>query len=453
MTTILATVVLLGVLIFVHELGHFIAAKLVGIDVERFSIGLGPRVWGFKRGETDYVLSAIPLGGFVKMGGMEDEVMESIEGGGAEEKRTPGPGDFDGKPLWARTLVISAGVIMNMFFAFGAYSWATWGWGLPEVNTNRIGEVRLHLLPEGTEALAEVEPGTRLLRIGDREVNHWGDVRDGFLEAPPGPLEIEVAEPRRTLRIRVPVEAGEREELASALVYWLDPRLGSVIPGSPADEGGLEAGDVLVAVDGTRVESWSALVEEIEARPGGKMELRVTRDGRDLTRMVTANSVERDDPVTGTAVTVGQIGIYPAGEELAHTPVGPVEAVVAGFRETVGATSFILGVLRDLVTGNLSPRSLGSIVAIGEVSGQAAEQGLDTFLRFMALFSINLAILNLLPIPVLDGGHLLFLAIEAVRGKALSVEQRLRWSRVGFFIVVGLMLLALSNDFLRLFGL
>ena len=135
--TVLATIVVLGVLIFVHELGHFWAAKAVGVEVQRFSIGLGPRIWGVKWGETEYVFSAIPLGGYVKMGGMEDEIMEKVEGGAPKEPRVPGPRDFDGKPIWARTLVISAGVIMNMVFAFVIYTTVAGVWGVTELATTR----------------------------------------------------------------------------------------------------------------------------------------------------------------------------------------------------------------------------------------------------------------------------------------------------------------------------
>jgi regulator of sigma E protease len=153
-------------------------------------------------------------------------------------------------------------------------------------------------------------------------------------------------------------------------------------------------------------------------------------------------------------VTRGRIGIYIPISEMVYTRVTVAQALRVGYRETVAVTQMILEFLRDLVTGNVSPKSVGSIVTIGAASGQAASMGLASFLRFMALFSVNLAVLNLLPIPVLDGGHLLFLAIEALRGgRALSVEQRLRWSQVGFVVLLGIMAWALSNDFMRLFGL
>ncbi len=448
--TILATIIVLGVLIFVHELGHFAAAKAVGVEVQRFSIGLGPRIAGFRRGETDYVLSAIPLGGYVKMGGMEDEAMERLEGRG-DPARQPGPRDFDAKPVWARTVVISAGVVMNMLFAFATYAFVAAHWGVPELDTTRVGRVFGELLPAGTEELTTVDPGSRVVRIGALRTHDWGDVQEG-LTGEVGPVEVELADPSRTIEIRIPAGEEERRNLVRAIAWWVDPVVAAVEPGSPAARGGVETQDRIVAVDGVAVASWFDFVDQIAAKPGQRVELTLTRDGRELRRAMTLDTETEER--NGATVTVGRIGIYRPIGEMSYRDVGFAEAVVVGYRETVGWTGEILGFLRGLVTGAESPRSMGSIVTIGEASGRAAQQGLDQFLRFMALFSINLAVLNLLPIPILDGGHLLFLAIEAVRGgRALSVEQRLRWSNVGFLVVMGIMLWALSNDFLRLFGL
>ncbi len=450
--TILATLIVLAVLIFVHELGHFAAAKAVGVEVQRFSIGLGPKVFGFRRGETEYVLSAIPLGGYVKMGGMDDEVMERIEGGAADEARTPGARDFDAKPIWARTIVISAGVVMNVLFAFGVYTYVAARWGLPQLDTTRIGRIEAQLLPPGTEALADVEPGSRVTRIGDTPVEDWGDLQQGLYASAPGPLRIEFDDPPRTLEVRIPVEESQRRDLVRAVDSWVDAGVGAVNPGSPADKGGLEAGDRILAIDGIEVRNWYDFVREVEARPGQRVEISIEREGRGLIRAITLNA-ESTTRADGTVADVGKIGIYPPVDEYSYRDVSLGQAVVAGAQETVAVMGMILGFLRDLVTGGISPRSMGSIVTIGEASGQAAAAGMDTFLRFMALFSVNLAILNLLPIPVLDGGHLVFLAIEAIRGKAVSLEQRLRWSNIGVLVVVGIMLWALSNDVLRLLGL
>jgi len=452
--TVLATVVVLGVLIFVHELGHFWAAKLVGVEVQRFSIGLGPRVWGVKWGETEYVFSAIPLGGYVKMGGMEDEVMEKLEGGIPQEPRVPGPRDFDGKPIWARTLVISAGVIMNMIFAFVLYSTIAGVWGVPDFATTQVGRVEETRLPQGSEAVAQIPVGAELIRIGGQAVEDWGDVVDGLLLASPGPLDIEFQNPRGQVSIEVGEEEGDRLMLASSVLYWADAEVGMVEPGSPADKGGVEAGDEILSVDGTPIVNWYTFLDAIKPHPGARVELEILRNGRVLNRTVTLNSLEEEDPITGEVSVVGQIGISRSPDDLVFTRVGLKTAVSAGYRSTVTVTGVILEFLRNLVTGNVSPRSVGSIVTIGQASGQAAAQGLDYFLGFMALFSVNLAILNLLPIPVLDGGHLVFLAIEAIRGgNPLSVEQRLRWSQVGFVVLMGIMVWALSNDVMRLLGI
>lgn len=450
--TILATIIVLGVLIFVHELGHFAAAKSVGVEVQRFSIGLGPKVFGFQRGETEYVLSAIPLGGYVKMGGMDDEVMERVEGGASGTPRQPGPRDFDAKPLWARTLVISAGVIMNMLFAFGLYTFVAAQWGLAEPDTTRIGRVESSLLPAGTEALAGVTVGSHIVGIGDRLTEDWGDVQDGLYNAAPGPVRIELADPAETVEVRIPGDEEQRLNLVRAVDLWIDAGVGALAPGSPAEKAGFEPGDEIVAIDGVPVANWYEFVARVESRPGQRVEVTLNREGHQLIRALTLDAA-RQERSDGTTAEVGRIGIYPPLGRYSYRPATLTESVAAGYRQTVGMTGMILGFLRDLVTGNVSPRSMGSIVTIGEASGQAAAAGMDQFLSFMALFSVNLAILNLLPIPVLDGGHLLFLAIEAVRGRSLSVEQRLRWSNVGFLVIMGIMLWALSNDFLRLFGL
>jgi regulator of sigma E protease len=450
--TILATLIVLAVLIFVHELGHFAAAKAVGVGVERFSIGLGPKLFGVRRGETEYVVAVVPLGGYVKMAGMEDEVMEKLEGGPSATPRQPGPRDFDAKPIWARTLVISAGVLMNMAFAFGVYTFVAGFWGLPELDTTRVGRVQPELLPPGTEALAEVESGSRVTRVGDSPVEDWGDLQRGLYTSAPGPLRLEFTDPTRSVEIRIPAEEPQRRELVRAVDSWVDAGVGAVNPGSPADKAGLEAGDRIVSIDGTPVRNWYEFVTQVEARPGKRVELGVERDGRSLVRVLTLDT-ERSTRPDGSVTEVGKIGIYAPVDRYKYRDASLGEAVVAGAQETVAVTGMIVGFLKDLVTGGVSPRSMGSIVTIGEASGQAAAAGADTFLRFMALFSVNLAILNLLPIPVLDGGHLLFLAVEAVRRRPISMEQRLRWSNVGVLVVMGIMLWALSNDILRLLGL
>jgi len=470
--TVLATLIVLGVLIFVHELGHFWAARSVGIRVERFSIGLGPRVFGFVRGDTEYVISAIPLGGYVKMGGMEDEVMEAVEGGSA----TPGgpvdpgsaqplstgdardrSGDYDSKPVWARAWVISAGVIMNMLFALVAYSVVAAGWGSAEFETRRVSEVRTAFLPAGAEALGVLPSGATIEEIGTRTPAHWGEVRDALLELPAGDVMLryraEGGGQLETLSFAIPEEVDARRALIRALDYWTDPVVQAVTPGSPADRAGLTSGDRILMVEGTEIRHWNEFTRSIQARPGIETQIRVLRGDLPVDLQVVPEVVEGADLDSGQIRPIGRVGLLPRGPEVLYVPVGVVEAMGYGFAQTRAVTAYILGFLRDLLTGKVSPRSLGSIVTIGEASGQAAAEGLPVFLSFMALLSINLAILNLLPIPVLDGGHLVFLTLEAVRGRPVSVAQRARWSQIGFVVLLGIMALALGNDFLRLFGL
>jgi regulator of sigma E protease len=421
--------------------------------VQRFSIGLGPRIMGFRRGETEYVLSAIPLGGYVKMGGMDDEVMERVEGEGDAEPRQTSSRDFDSKSLWARTFVISAGVIMNMLFAFVLYTGVVATWGVPGFQTTRVGLVRESTLPAGTKELARLPIGGAVVSVGERQVETWGQVTDALLRAQAGPTEIATESPAASVFVDLPADPEARRAMVGSMRAWIDAAVGGVNPASPADRGDLRAGDRILTVNGSPVTSWDDFVDRIQSRPGQRVELELERDGGRITRAVTPEPNTELDPRSGVERTVGRVGIYPAMGDLAYRKVGLIESFQYGARETIGTTTLILGFLGDLFTGDVSPRSVGSIVTIGEASGQAAAAGAQVFLKFIALFSVNLAVLNLLPIPVLDGGHLLFLFIEAVRGKALTVEQRLRWSNVGFLIVMGMMIWALSNDFLRLFGL
>jgi regulator of sigma E protease len=451
--TLLATVVVLGVLIFIHELGHFMAARSVGIRVERFSLGLGPKIFGFRRGETEYVLSAIPLGGYVKMGGMDDEVMESIEGGGEiPEPREPSHDDFDAKPVWARAWVISAGVIMNMIFAVIAFIFVAAWWGSGEFDTTRVGSVQAELLPPEASVVAAIPSGATFVSIAGRPVSHWGEVREAITGAEGEPISFVFSDPAGEVTVPA-LEAADRESVFAALDIWTDPVIEVVNPGSPAQRAGLEEGDRIVAVNGSEIQSWPHFVEIVRASPEVELEVTVERERGLLSRTVTPDAVTQMDPVTGSSATIGQIGVLPTlpGVVYSRLPLG--EAVQTGIQETGAVSSSILSFLRQLVTGQLGARALGSIVTIGEASGQAAEEGLPVFIRFMALFSINLAILNLLPIPVLDGGHLVFLAIEAVRGHPLSMRQRIRWSQAGFVFLMGVMVFALGNDILRLFGL
>ncbi|NIR44114.1 MAG: RIP metalloprotease RseP [Gemmatimonadetes bacterium] len=364
MQTVLAFVIVLGVLIFVHELGHFVTAKLAGIAVPRFSIGLGPKVWGFTIGETEYVISALPLGGYVKMAGMgEEEALEKLEGG-KSELEVPPERRFDSKPIGTRAVVISAGVIMNFLFAVVAFA------GLAYYNS-------------------------------------------------PAPIIGEVSED------------------------W------------PAAEAGIEPGDRILAVDGEEVTTWNEFVGAVQDRPGESAQLRIRRDGREiqLTTDIARFDTVVTNPATGadTALSLGRVGLTLDTDNPVRG-LGLPEAMSLGVTRTGELSWLILEFLGDVVTGQASARDIGGPVLIGQMSGQAARAGAAAFIAFMAILSVHLAVLNLLPIPILDGGHLVFLGIEAVRGRALSLEARARMSQVGFILIMALMVWAFTADFLRIFG-
>jgi regulator of sigma E protease len=448
LTTIISTVIGLSVLILVHELGHFLAAKAVNIQVPRFSLGFGARLAGFRVGETEFVLSAIPLGGYVKMAGMEDdEPAEALEGSGEDYVVDPAR-TFDSKSLPARTLVISAGVIMNLLFALLVNT------ALPLVYGETLNPVTRVSVPPAAQlkgagrALAAVPDGATITRVGATPVRTWQDVGKALGTASPGPLQLQFSNaPPVTLEL--PRSTEQRAEMLGQLDVFREPVIGSVLRGEAGARAGLRAGDRVVQAGGQPVRSWAQLVGAIQAHAGKPLPLVVQRGGQTLRLSVTPE--EKDDKdALGKPVKVGKIGAAPVPVAASHRGVGLPEAVRIGAGQTWGGVSLIATILKDLLTGQLSPRNMGGILSIGEASGQTAQLGLEVWLSFIALFSVNLAVLNLLPIPILDGGHLMFLAFEAVRGRPLSVEARIRLSQVGLVIVVALMIWANGNDVVRL---
>ena len=451
--TILATVVVLGVLIFVHELGHFLTAKAVDIEVPRFSIGFGPKVFGFKRGETEYVLSLLPLGGYVKMAGTED--MEVIEGGpgtandtGVEIEpavRTPGPRDFDAKSLPARTLVISAGVIMNLIFAVVAFTTIALVWGVPADPGTTLAGVSEEALPASAMSLAQIRPGMKVIAVNDRPVDSWRELQTALTSVRAGETELRF-ETGAPIKFDLPATDTGRIAVMSALepVLAIPPVIGLVQAGDPADKGGVKTGDRVLQVDGVAIATWSQLVDAIERGPGKPLTFLIDRKGEQVTLTVTP----RDDERGG--VHYGRIGIGGSGGAIPTEDTNIFGAVKQGFSETTSWVTQTVDFLAGMFTGRQSPKNLGGPIMITQLSGQVAREGMQSLLRFMAILSVNLAVLNMLPIPVLDGGHLVFLLIEAVRGRALSIEQRMRWTQVGFFIIVGIMLWAVGNDIFRL---
>ncbi len=448
---VVGAVVVIGVLIFVHELGHFLAAKSVGIAVLRFSFGLGPRTpLGFKIGETDYCLSWIPFGGFVRMAGQagEEGSTAGVEGDHLEAD-VPRERTFDAKPLWARIVVILAGVTMNALFAFLIYAALAATWGTPVDATTTVGSVDTTALPSGAAGLKTLRPGERIVRVNGDTVRTWRDLQQALLTAGRTRISLDVAGRTAPILLDVPgSESPSRANLVGALQPWHDPVIGRVLAGMPAESAGVRSGDRIVAAGGAPTPSWEVLVKVIEASAGRPLPLVVERGGREVDLVVTPRATQVRDPSTGATRAVGQIGV---GLYIAVRHFGLAGAAAEGLRQTGRTSGLILFTLKGLLTGQVSARDIGGPILVGQMAGEVARLGLQDFLAFIALFSVNLAILNLLPIPVLDGGHIVFLAIEGVRGRPVSLEQRQRWTQIGLVVLVGIMALALANDVLRLF--
>ena len=460
LTYVLPTIVLLGVLIFVHELGHFLVAKAVDIEVPRFSIGFGPKLVGFRRGETEYVISALPLGGYVKMAGMDE--MEAIEGGDTTisemvEHRRPGeprtvrPRDFEAKPVWARALVISAGVLMNLIFAFFVFAAVAMIWGVARDPGRAIGGVTEELLPAGATALAAVPRGALVSAVDGRVVSDWSDLQRAIMTARAGEAVIRF-DNAPSVMVTLPAADSLRGNLMSALEpdVSVQPVLGGIVADGPANRAGLRSGDRILEAGGRRIRDWQDFVAVVERNPGRAIALKVQRGAGQVGVQVTP------DPRSVHDLQFGRIGVsayYSTDDVLPRQRLGPLHAVQSGARQTWGMVTLTVDFLVGMITGRQSPRNLGGPIMIGQMSGKFARAGLEAFLGFMALLSVNLAVLNLLPIPVLDGGHLVFLGVEAVRGRPLSIEQRMRLSQLGLIILVAIMVWAFGNDLMRVFGI
>jgi regulator of sigma E protease len=464
--TIIAFIVVLGVLIFVHELGHFITAKAVDIEVPRFSIGFGPRVIGFKRGETEYVISALPLGGYVKMAGMEE--MEHIEGGpatvndtiGAESReelediaeRPHRPRDFESKSLPARVLVISAGVIMNLLFAILVFAVSAFIWGVAADPGTRVGGVAEDYLTAESAALATIAPGARVTAVNGEPVSTWRELRIALSTARAGDVRIDFEE-HAPVTFVMPADDEVKARIIGALEPALnvEPLLSSVVPDGPADVAGMRAGDLIVQAGGRTVSTWQEFVAQIERSAGTPVSVVVDRGGQLVQLTVTP-----ERRVLESGLAVGRIDVsieQDLTRALPRVRPSPLGAIAQGAAQTWDVSTLTLGYLGGMVTGRHSARNVGGPIMIGQMSGRFARQGVEEFLGFMAILSINLAILNLLPIPVLDGGHLVFLFVEAVRGRPISIENRMRATQVGFVIIILLMVWAMGNDVLRVFGI
>ena len=474
---VFAFVFVFGLVVFVHELGHFLAAKAVGVYAPRFSIGFGPALWSRKWGETEYVLAAIPLGGYVRMASREDETMAFLEGGGehpvADVSTTGGSGSpahvapgeasprywdpngtapfgpnpvpeqrlFESKSLPARLLIMFAGVFMNMVLGFVVLTGLAMVYGEPVLATRVVGAV--HEVP-GAPALAGLAAGDTIRAIDGRAVQNWGDVLSA-IDSGSG-TAVRIATQRGAVDIPVGDDAPlSRKALIGAIEPSLPPVIDQVVQGKPADMAGLQSGDSIVAVNGEPVANWSQVAARIRKSPGVPMRFDVVREGKRHTLTVRPDSTTRADPVTGRDELIGQIwAAGKAPEDRLRLSAG--ESVGSGWRVTKAITVGVVFTVRDLFTGRASVKNLRGPIGIAQAAYTAARSGFEELLGLVALLSINVAVLNLLPIPILDGGQIVLNVVETVRGGTFSPRTREYIVRFGLLAIVLIFAIVMYND-------
>jgi regulator of sigma E protease len=440
-------VVVIGVLILVHEWGHFIVARVTRVGVERFSIGFGPVLLRRRGKETEYCVSAIPMGGYVKMMGEESPV----EGGEAlpyDPKKA-----FALKPLWVRFLIVFAGPAMNFVLAalifiavFATVGRAVW----PAV----VGRVQ-----DGSPAAsAGVRTGDTVVAANARPVAYWEDL-EGVLAGSDGrPITLRLrrgdAEQVVTVTPRLKVTTdpifGERREIWDIGVGpTLVPQVGAITPGSPAERAGFQTGDAILAAGDQPVYTRDDFVEVVRARAGQPVKVIVERGGRPRTLTVTPAPVTDRTP-TGQEAVIGRIHAEIGIKAFRMEPYGILAAVGHGVMRTWDITALTVKSLWKLVSRQIDSSNIGGPIQIATEAGRQAKEGLGQLAIFTAFISVNLAVLNLLPVPMLDGGHLFFFGIEAVLGRPLSLKKREAAQQLGFVLLMLLMVYALWNDLNRL---
>lgn len=430
LNTLFYFVLTIGILVFIHELGHFLAAKLFKMRVERFSIGFPPRAFGKQIGETDYCVSWIPIGGYVKIAGMIDESMDT-----EFINQPPQPWEFRAKPIWQRMIVISAGVVMNILLAVVIF----WGILLYQGKTVRpITEVG-YVAPESPAAVAGFQRGDRILSINNKPVQYWDDVETFIYVATLGAdLTVHVQRGERVdtisiLRKNLPDISEERFGLFPSGVQAV---ITSVESGKPAEKLGLQPQDVILAVNGKPIEFYEVSTE-IKKFAGKTIALEWKRGEKRMSGRVVPNEEGR--------IGIGLNAVYTGPVQQLRYSV--FEAFPEGIRNVVDMSFLFFNNIYHLFTGKVSfSKSVGGPIKIAQIATRSAEVGFLSFLGFMALLSISLALLNLLPFPALDGGHLMFLLFEAVFRREIPNKVKIALQQAGFFLLLVFMAFVLYND-------
>ncbi len=431
MYTVIIFTICLGILIFVHEFGHFIMARLKGIRVLKFSLGFGPKIIGKKVGDTEYLLSALPLGGYVKMAG------ENMD------EATMAPDEFPAKSVGARASVVLAGPVMNIVIAFLLMPLVFLiGIKMPAFLED---DPVVAWLEEGSPArIAGVMVGDRIISIDGKPMSDWEDVATIISTRPELGLKVEV---ERFDNVHEVVLKDSSTAMKAGSGYAgmlpdMPPVIGKVSKGYPAEREGLMAGDTIVEINNNPVLNWYQVSSLIRANAGAELTITVNRGDQRVTVKVT--------PVKDPAAGYGIIGIMNQQETIVKK-FGLLDSIKHGMSKALELSMLTFDVLKRLVSMNISIETLGGPIMIAKLTGEAAQSGISDLIAFLAFLSLQLGILNLLPIPVLDGGWVVFLIIEKIKGSPLSRKTMEVAQTVGFALLILLIIIVSYNDILRVF--
>ena len=448
MTTVLAFIVAIAVLVVFHELGHFAVARLCDVKVLRFSVGFGRIIYArrFGGGETEWALSAVPLGGYVKM-------LDEREGEVAKREL---PRAFNRKPAWQRILIVAAGPVANMLLAVLLY-WAMFMHGVPGLKPI-LGRV----VSDTPAATARMQQGETVVSINGRAVPNWQEFRWSLLNlAVEGEgVNIEGRMPDGTLRThRLDLSGLKPSDLDKNFMGQLGlqpfeptipPEIGRLVAGGAAKRDGLKQGDLVLSVNGHPLKRWEDLVEVVRSHPGGLLRMEVRRDTGKRMVDVTPATVEEGGK------QVGKIGAAPHVDRKAFDAIlnnvsyGPFAALGHALHKTWQTAALSLEMVGKMIAGQVSLKNLSGPITIADYAGQSAQMGISPYLGFLALISISLGVLNLMPIPLLDGGHLLYYTVELIKGSPVSEKVWEIGQSIGIALLVTLMAFALYNDISRL---
>lgn len=439
--------VVLGILVAFHELGHFLAARWVGVKVLKFSIGFGPKLFGRQAGETEYLLSAIPLGGYVKLFGEDEQ-----EATTAEERRRA----FAHQSLWGKMLIVAAGPGFNFILAYFIFAgWLATGAPLFVPTFHDLSADIEALVPTSPAATAGMEIGDRIVKVNGNDIATKSELLDAVAKSNGQPLKLEINRDGRlqsltVTPVPVPGEAVQNEDPMYTIgVEETAPLVTSVMHGLPASAAGFQPGDRVASIEGQPIYTWAQMTTQVKEHPEQPLRVEVLRDGQRVPLTVTPAS--ETVTVNGQTLEIGKIGISGPGRSLMRSD-NTLEALYHGVEATWGWTELTVTGLYKMIVGDISSKNIGGPLTIANISGEAASQGTSSVIFLIAILSINLGVLNLLPIPILDGGHLLFFMIEGVLRKPLGERQREVAQQVGLVLLVGVMIFAFWNDLERIFA-